>query len=140
MKHKYKICTGCGERLIIQRHFVKNPDGADGYRNVCKTCQGTVKIKRAGKESYPFFTPEILSLCRHHRYIEVKKFGYFYGILIILRVNEILAFSVLADTKQGSKIFSNQREARAWLYKFTIEAGERTMTGLARKAVKYAKM
>jgi hypothetical protein len=137
MKTKtYKICMNCGKRLIKERHFQKNPDSQDGYRNICKACQGVTKIKRAGKESYPFFSPEVLSLCQHHRHIEVKKFGYFYGVLILLRPSEVLAFSVLADTKQGSKVFDNQLHARAWLYQFAIEAGERTRVGLTRKVMR----
>ena len=137
---KYKICfsprtgKGCGKRLLKKTHFRKNPDAADGYRNLCKKCEGIQgKRKTCRPADYPFFTEEILSYCKNNRYEEIKKFGYFYGIIIILREKEYLAFSILADTKKGSKVFESKNEAKAWLYKYAVEVGQRTETGLMRK-------
>jgi hypothetical protein len=130
-KTNYKICIQCGKKKIRKIHFHKNVDSPDGYRNICKSCRGVNKPHKR-KNKYPFFNSAIIQLCGQHKHIEVKKFGFFYGILIYIRPAEILAFSVLADTEKGSETFKTEREARAWLYKFAIYAGNRTLIGLTK--------
>lgn len=71
-------------------------------------------------------------MCREHKYIEVKKFGYFYGVLIKIRNNEYLAFSTFCDTQTGSKVVNSHKEGRLWLYKQAILCGDRTTAGFAR--------
>lgn len=130
----YKICysprtgKGCGMRKLKATQFYKNPDSPDGFRNLCKACMGAKKPPK--NKQYPFFNSGALALMSTHRFTEVKKFGFFYGILVYIRPMEILAFSVVVDSEQGSKIFPNKMKAKEYLYKKMIIAGERTKVGL----------
>lgn len=124
MYSAYKICKGCGKRKL-KSHFRKNKDAKDGYRNYCKACQGTENI-------YPFFTKEVQNFCKHHRFSEVRKFGFFYGILVYLRRKEVLAFSVVDDSQTGSKVCKTADEGREFLYCRMIIAGEKTRKGVTR--------
>jgi len=67
-----------------------------------------------------------------HRFSVIEKFGIMYGVLIYLRKNEILAFSVTAFERKGSRVFENTKEARFYLYKLMIQAGEKTKIGLTK--------
>lgn len=124
-KPKYKICSCCGKRQRVTQ-FHRNPGSPDGYRTECRSCRGNTS-------EYPFFTPQILQLCKNHKFVEVCYFGYFIGILVYLRPKEILAFSVIAATIKGSNVFETHIKAREWLCKKVILAGERIAAGLTRK-------
>jgi hypothetical protein len=133
MKLKEKLCRKCNLEKEI-KYFYRNPDSPDGYRNICKSCERVIKMtaKRKVQLNSPFFSSEIFSLIKHHKFKEVAKFGYFYGILIWVRKYDILAFSVVRFDTKGAKVFHKEQEARAWLYKKMIEAGQRTELGLTK--------
>lgn len=126
---KRKTCVQC-KNDFSYKHFDRNPSGKDGYRNVCKTCEKDRRKRKGIKKVYPFFSAEILHMCSTLKYIEVTKCDIFYGIIIHLRPREKLAFSVVAYQGGGSKVHPNVREARFWLYKKMIEAGERTQAAV----------
>lgn len=126
-KSKYKICSCCGKQKKINQ-FHRDPNSSDGYRTECRSCR-SVNIT----SEYPFFTQQILQLCKNHKYVEVTYFGYFLGIMVYLRPKEILAFSVVAATVKGSNVFETHIKAREWLCKKVIQAGERIAAGLTRK-------
>ena len=131
----FKICIRCGKRKLKATQFYKNKTSPDGYRNTCKSCSALARKEKKKSETNPLFSEHVLSLMRHHKYIPIKKFGYFYGILIYLRPKEILAFSLISDTAGGSKIFETGVKAKEFLYKKMILAGDRTRAGLTKKKV-----
>lgn len=131
----YKICVKCGKRKLKATQFYKNKTSPDGYRNICKSCSALAKKERKKKDVNPIFSEHVLSLMRHHKFIPIKKFGYFYGILIYLRPKEILAFSLISDTAGGSQVFESSTKAKEFLYKKMIIAGDKTRAGLTKKRI-----
>ena len=130
---KKKQCRGpCKRTLEIgPENFRKDIKMRDGYVNTCKKCEGIKKTRIL--DYVPFFSQDLLALCKYNGFKEVHKLGIFYGVLIHLRKNEWLAFSITSYESRGSKVFNSELLARNWLYNMMIVAGEKTAVGLAKQ-------
>lgn len=121
----YKPCRVCGKEKSLAE-FYPHPQCKDGFRNTCKQCS---RKKWGKQEKADFFLPDaITKMSRLYKSTKIQYFGYFIGMLIYLRKNEILAFSVL----KGSVIFKYKNDAKGWLIQQAIRAGERIQVGLTR--------
>ena len=125
-KKKCKVCS----QILTLKNFHRNSEAKGGYRNICKVCrQMTQKRKDDQKRTIPFFSIGIKRLMKHNRFKHVERFGFYYGVLILLRPKEVLAFSVVKSKGKASHVFESEKEARFFLYKQMIQAGEKTRIG-----------
>lgn len=121
----FKTCKTCGKTKSLAE-FYPHIECKDGFRNSCKDCSR----KNWGKpgKNKAFLPEEIIKMTWLYKSTQIKYFGYFIGMLIYLRKNEILAFSVL----KGADVFKYKNEAKIWLIGQIFKAGAKIKLGLTR--------
>lgn len=55
-----KTCTKCEETLPVQ-YFYRDPAYADGYKNICKTCNASYARMKKGFRKLGYVDPRILT-------------------------------------------------------------------------------
>ena len=127
MNDYYKICLRCGRKKKKDKHFHRNPNGKDGFRNICKSCMGTKSFR------FKLLSDDLLSFLAFHPHSEVNYFGFKIGYIITIRKGEFMAYSIL----KGSRIFEEKQNAKAWLCHRVIKAAKVIERGLTRRLKDY---